>query len=102
MEEADVRRLFGYNLKRIRKLKGISQQQLAEMVEMAFTFISDVENGKKWVSPESIAKFTAALSAEPYQFFLPQGFVATSDRNVEAFAQELSEAFATICARFLA
>lgn len=42
----DVKCLFGYNLKRLRKNKKMSQMQLAETVGMTFTFISDIENGK--------------------------------------------------------
>ena len=69
MTEFEIRDLFGYNLKRLRKLRNISQMQLAEKVDMGFTFINAVENGKKWVSPESIAKFTEALNIEAYQRF---------------------------------
>ena len=37
---------------------------------MTPNFVSDIENGKKWVSPESLGKLAIALEAEPYQFFI--------------------------------
>ena len=74
--------------------------QLALKVDMHFTFVNAIENGKKWVSPESIAKFSSALEVEPYQFFLPQGFEVNADCSVEAFAQELEIAFKNTKARF--
>ena len=46
MTESEIRDLFGYNLKRVRKLRNVSQMQLADKVDMAFTFISDIENGR--------------------------------------------------------
>ena len=76
MTEKEIRDLFGYNLKRIRKLRNISQMQLADKVDMNFSFINAIENGKKWVSPESIAKFTEALEIESYHFFLPKDFLS--------------------------
>ena len=70
MNNSEVKKLFGYNLKRLRKQKKISQIELSEKVDLAFTFISDIENGKKWVSPETIEKLSKFLDVEIYQFFL--------------------------------
>lgn len=100
MTETEIKNLFGYNLKRLRKEKGISQMQFAEAVEMGFTFISDIENGKKWVSAETISKFTTVLGVEPYRLFLPQGFEFKSNADVVSFANDLSEAFKTIQAQY--
>ena len=39
MNNSEVKKLFGYNLKRLRKQKKISQIELSEKVDLAFTFI---------------------------------------------------------------
>ena len=57
MEEIEVRRIFAENLKKLRKQKGLSQLKLSNEMQIAFTFINDIENCKKWVSPETIARF---------------------------------------------
>lgn len=100
MTETEIRDIFGYNLKRIRKLRNISQMQLADKVDMAFTFINAIENGKKWVSPESIAKFTEALEIEAYQLFLPKDYQIEPSPDIVSFAKDLSENFAILKSRY--
>ena len=56
MTEKDVKELFGYNLKRIRKDKKFSQMDLANRLDMHFTFISDIENGKNGYRPKQLQK----------------------------------------------
>lgn len=58
MTEMEVRKILAQNLKKLRKQFGLSQQKLANEVQMAMTFINDIENCKKWVSPETLAKFS--------------------------------------------
>jgi transcriptional regulator with XRE-family HTH domain len=70
MTEMKIRELFSKNLKRIRSNQRISQLVLADMTELTHTFINDIENCKKWISPDSIAKLCNALNVEPFQFFL--------------------------------
>lgn len=57
MEAMEVRAIFAENLKKLRRQKGLSQMKLANELQMAFTFINDIENCKKWVSPETLARF---------------------------------------------
>jgi len=66
----NIRSLFSRNLRRLRRLASISQVDLAAEAELTHNFINDIENGKKWVSAETIGKLAVALKAEPYQFFL--------------------------------
>ena len=101
MNDSEVRKLFGYNLKRLRKQKKISQIELSEKVDLAFTFISDIENGKKWVSPETIEKLSKFLDVEVYQFFLQEDYVFQEDKSIESFANEINESIRKIELRYL-
>ena len=65
-----IRSLFSRNLKRLRRIANVSQVDLASNAGLTHNFINDIENGKKWVSAETIAKLATALRAEPYQFFI--------------------------------
>lgn len=47
MEEIDVRNILAKNLKKLRKQKGLSQLKFSNEIQMAFTFINDIENCKK-------------------------------------------------------
>ena len=66
----NIRSLFSRNLRRLRRLANISQVDLAAEADLTHNFINDIENGKKWVSAETIGKLSIALKAEPYQFFI--------------------------------
>jgi transcriptional regulator with XRE-family HTH domain len=72
LDEADIRLLFAKNLKRLRETRNLSQLTLASMTGLAHNFINEIENCNKWVSAETIAKFSIALEVEPYRFFLPE------------------------------
>ena len=66
----NIMALFSRNLKRLRNNANLSQLNLALNANLAHNFVSDIENGKKWVSADSIEKLSKALKAEPYEFFI--------------------------------
>jgi transcriptional regulator with XRE-family HTH domain len=72
MVEAEIRRLFGKNLKRIRLQQGLSLLELSMKTGLTHNFINDIENGKKWLSAQSLGKFIAVLKVEPYHFFISE------------------------------
>ena len=84
-----IRSLFARNLKRLRGISNLSQVNLAAEANLTHNFINDIENGKKWVSPESIAKLATALKAEPYQFFLSDS--KWNNQGAEMFSLYLSD-----------
>ena len=72
MTEIEIRRIFGSNLKRYRNYRKFTQAELAERLDISIPFLSDVENGRKWISPMVLAKFASALDIEPYELFKPE------------------------------
>jgi transcriptional regulator with XRE-family HTH domain len=68
----EIRRIFARNLKRLRELQNISQLELSGMTGLTHNFINDIENRRKWISPETLAKFSNALRVQPFQFFLSE------------------------------
>lgn len=72
VDGSTVRILFSKNLRRLRTLQNISQLSLANQAGLTHNFINDIENCKKWVSPQTIAKLAMVLKVEAYQFFLPE------------------------------
>ena len=81
MEEIEVRQIFADNLKRLRKQKGLSQLKLSNEMQMAFTFINDIENCKKWVSPETLARFATFFNVPVSTFF------STNEENAHSVIQ---------------
>jgi transcriptional regulator with XRE-family HTH domain len=80
----DVRLLLSKNLKRLRHQQKLSQLNLAVHTGLTQNFINDIENNKKWVSPDTIAKLAVALKTEPYQFFIPEPQMENPDRDALA------------------
>ena len=66
----NIRSIFSTNMKRLRRLLNMSQMDLAAEADLALNFISDLENGKKWLSPETLGKLSIALKVAPHQFFV--------------------------------
>ena len=82
MEEVEVRTIFAENLKRLRKQKGLSQMKLANEIQMAFTFISDIENCRKWISPETLARFATFFKVPISTFFAVDTVVSDDYKNI--------------------
>ncbi|MDR0707774.1 MAG: helix-turn-helix domain-containing protein [Treponema sp.] len=72
MAGAEIRRLFGKNLKRIRLQQGLSQFQLSIRTGLTHNFINDIEKGDKWLSSESFGKLISALNVAPHCFFISE------------------------------
>jgi transcriptional regulator with XRE-family HTH domain len=94
-----VRNLFAKNLKRFRDLLKISQMDLAAASGLAHNFINDIENEKKFVSDETIAKLAKALKVEPYKFFLPGAKVNTQGEDIiaEDFSDSIGKMIKEYC-----
>ena len=94
IDGAYIRNLFAKNLKRYREISKISQMDLATVSGLAHNFINDIENEKKFVSDETIAKLAKALNVEPYKFFLPVTKLNTQGEDI--IAEDFSESIGVI------
>lgn len=61
----DVVQLLGVNVRRYRKLRGMTQEQLALEVEMERSYISDLERGTRNPSVRALGRLAQALNVEP-------------------------------------
>ena len=67
---ADKYRQIGLKIAYYRKLRGLTQEQLAERLELSPAFIGHVEepNVNKAVSLDTLFDIAAALDVPPYKF----------------------------------
>jgi len=56
---------FAKNVKRYRKVKGVSQEKLAELSGLHRTHIAGIESTSRNVSLKTVEKIAAALEVEP-------------------------------------
>lgn len=61
--------LLGQKIKEYRKIKGLTQEQLAECIGIGTANISYIENGKFAPSIENFEKIAKALDVEPYELY---------------------------------
>ena len=63
----DVVQLLGANVRRYRKLRGMTQEHLALEVGMERSYISDLERGTRNPSVRALGRLAEALSVSPMQ-----------------------------------
>ena len=68
----DIIKVFGTNLKKYRKKKGLSQEAFAEKCGMHRTYISAIECYKRSISLENIQRMADALEIETYKLFMEE------------------------------
>ena len=71
MTEQELRSILSRNIKRYRQSRNLSQADLAEKLDISVNFLCNIENGNRWVSPQTLVKFATALNVEPYEMFKP-------------------------------
>ncbi len=68
----EVMRLFGRNVHRIRKLRGYTQEFLAEEAQISQVQVARIEAGKLNTSISTVASLAKALSVDVNEFFLQE------------------------------
>jgi len=71
MTEQEIRNILSINIKRYRQNRNLSQADLAEKLDISVNFLCNIENGNRWISPQTLAKFATVLNIEPYELFKP-------------------------------
>jgi transcriptional regulator with XRE-family HTH domain len=97
MNDYDLKNILSKNLKRYRSLRKISQSILAEQVDISVPFLSDIENGKKWLSPKTLAKIANALNIQAYELLKPDNVIPDNSINViENYTADIASSFSEI------
>ena len=67
----DLRQRVGRNLQKIRREKGLSQEELARLANIHQTYLSGVEGGKRNPSVLVLDRIAQALKVDVFRFFVP-------------------------------
>jgi transcriptional regulator with XRE-family HTH domain len=89
----EIRELFSRNLKLLRHHNNLSQLALSVKAGLAHNFVNDIENGKKWVSPNTIAKLAEILDVEPGTFFQSNPLDPPETRKILSYLDEINRRF---------
>ena len=75
----DIRKLFGENVKFYRKKMGLSQEQLAEKLDVSPNHISVIETGGKFVTYKMLEKMISIFNVMPSALFYTHGTAVGDD-----------------------
>lgn len=67
----DLRDLFATNLRRLRHLKGLSQDDLAYEAKISRSYLSQLEKGQFHASLKIVGKLAEVLEADPRELLSP-------------------------------
>jgi transcriptional regulator with XRE-family HTH domain len=79
MREIDIRKVFGENVKYYRKKIGLSQEELAEKLEISPNHLSVIETGTKFVTYKLLEKLVNTLDIMPSSLFFISGTTKYDD-----------------------
>ena len=61
---SDARKVFASRLRQIRQLKGLSQEELADMAGLHRTYVGSVERSERNISIDNIERLAKALEVD--------------------------------------
>jgi transcriptional regulator with XRE-family HTH domain len=82
MDERDVCLLLGQAIKRLRNRNKWTQENLAEKLDISANFLSNIENGKAWISPKTMSKLALVFKVQPYELFMPAYDIPPAARDI--------------------
>ena len=87
-----TRKLLGARIKELRRLRGLSQEQLAEMIDIDPKHLSRIEVGRSFPSMDTLAAMAKSLQVEIKDFFEFAHQKKTSQELTKAICSLLKEA----------
>ncbi|MCL2067944.1 MAG: helix-turn-helix domain-containing protein [Treponema sp.] len=94
MTEKDLRAILSQNIRRFRGYRKLSQADFAEKVDISIPFLSDIENGKKWLSPTTLVKIADALNINVYELLKPETIIPDNAVNIlEKYTADIYQIF---------
>jgi transcriptional regulator with XRE-family HTH domain len=80
----NLRSYFGENLKRYRKEKRLSQEQLSEKADISVKHLSAIERGLTFVSAELLEKLSESLEIPVSFFFIKDAEIFYNDSMINS------------------
>lgn len=74
----DLKKLLGQRIRNIRKSKGLTQEKLAELINIETPSLSYLETGKYAPSIDTLQKLSEVLNVQPWEFYY---FTQVSDEQ---------------------
>ena len=91
MQEQELKKNVGKNIKFFRFRRQLSQANLAEKAQISITSLSDIERGNNFPQAKTLCNLAQALDVEVWLLFRGEG--KTEDQNlvIEHFSEDFSK-----------
>lgn len=76
-----IRLVLAGNIKKARKEKSMTQEQLSELADISNTYIANIECGKSWVSDSTLEKISTALGVSVHELFIPEEEIESESKK---------------------
>ncbi len=87
MDTQKLKKNIGEKIKLYRKKRGLSQDKLAEIVNMEMKSLSRIESGHNYPQCENLVAIANALDVAPWQLYFTE-----EENDISKMKQELNEA----------
>ena len=94
MNNKELLGIVSSNIRQYRLRGKWSQSAFAEKTDVSINFLSDIENGKKWPSINTMIKFAKAFNLGVYELFKPENILP--DNSSQVIAKYTKEILAII------
>lgn len=88
-----IKEEFGEKIKRMRQNRGLTQEQLAEAIDISQRALSAIERGENFVTAETVDKLLKSLNTTTDELFalnhlkLPQDLISEINENLSKISQ---------------
>ena len=83
----NVKKTLGEKIKRLRKLRNLTQEELAEMIDIAPKNLSKIELGNNFVTAETLDKLLIALNTTTEELFANDHIKEPKELLAEIYTQ---------------
>lgn len=80
-DSENIKKIVGTNVKKLRTAKKLTQEKLAEYIDMQVQSITFIETGRMFISSEALAALSNYFNVEP-SFFFKVGNIEPTEKEL--------------------
>lgn len=87
----DLKKKFGQRVRKIRQKQNLSQEELAEKIDIAVNNMGKIERGESFVTAVTLEKLATVLNVKVEDFFKFDSFVSIDEMKEELDFNKMSD-----------
>ena len=87
----NLKKNFGQRIKKIRLKHNLSQEELAEKIDIAVNNMGKIERGESFVTAQTLAKLAEVLDVKVQDFFRFDTFVSVEEMKAELALENMTD-----------